>query len=142
MLPPKNNIFDFINSRGHNAMQRWANGMPMQKKDRGRLDNRIDLLERTEDGFCPRLLHPTTKRCKHIMHLVVRGQVTFSLMLCRGPATMNNEFTFLFGATERDRKYNPQDAPERADRNRDDLISNPNRRCKHERFSKDPETII
>lgn len=114
-------------------MQIWADGMPMQKRERARLDMRIDLLERVEDDLPPGLLHDT--KCKHIKHLVVKGPVTLCPMLCRGTSDMKKEFTFLFGAIEKDRKYIPRDAPIRAEENRTALTLHPHRRCKHERFS-------
>jgi hypothetical protein len=125
--------------RGNNVMQLWADNLPMQKKDRGRLDSKIDLLERAKDNFLPGLLHRT--RCKHIMHLVVNGKVALRPLLCRGPF-VQNEFTFLYGTTEKDRKFVQKDAPERAEWNRADLVCNPTRRCKHVRFSTDPQEGI
>lgn len=135
----KKKLFDYRDSTG-NIMQLWADEMPMQKRDRARLDNRIDLLERVEDNLPPGLLHNT--RCKHIMHLVVKGQVTLCPMLCRGPSDMKKEFTFLFGATEKDRKYVPRNAPAGAEKNRIELTLNIRKRCKHERFSGYTETNI
>lgn len=132
-------LFDYKDSIG-NVMQLWADGIPMQKRERARLDMRIDLLERVEDDLPPGLLHNT--KCKHIMHLVVNGQVTLRPMLCRGPSDMKKEFTFLFGATERDRKYVPRNAPDEAEKNRIELTLDIRRRCKHERFSRDSETSI
>jgi hypothetical protein len=126
-------LFDYKDSNG-NVMQYWATQMCMQKRDRGRLDSRIDILRRVGDNLPPRLLHPT--RCKHIMHLVVNGEVALRPMLCLGPFDHDREFTFLFGTIERDRKLVQRDAPERAEQNRNDLIIHPENRCKHERFAK------
>ncbi len=125
-------LFDYKDSNGINVMQFWANQMSMQKRDRGRLDSKIDLLARAGDNLPPKLLHTT--RCKHIMHLVVNGEVALRPMLCRGPFDHRREFTFLFGTTERDRKFVQRDAPERAEQNRNDLICHSENRCKHERF--------
>jgi hypothetical protein len=134
-------LFDYKDTNGYIVMQTWADTMPMQKRDRGRLDNRIDILERAEANLLPPgLLHPT--RCRHIMHLVVKGQVTLCPMICRGTVDFQNEFTFLFGATEKDRKYVPKNAPKIADNNREDLKLHTQYRCKHERFNKNPATII
>lgn len=130
----KINLFDFKDSDGENVIQCWADRFPLQKKDRGRLDSKIDMLESAGDNLPPKLLTPT--KVRHIMELVVNGQVAFRLMLCRGPFDVKSEFTFLFGATEKDRKYIPKDSPKIADRNRANLISNPSQRCKHGRFNK------
>jgi hypothetical protein len=67
----------------------------------------------------------------------VNGQVALRPMLCRGPFAMGSEFTFLFGAGERDRKYVPLDAPKQADKNRLDLLKiGEHGRENHKRFSK------
>lgn len=140
ILYHKINLFDFKVSNGKNAVQYWADSVPIQKKDRGRLDSKIDMLKRVGDDLPPKLLQSTRER--HIKEIAVNGQVALRLLLCHGPIVMKNEFTFLFGATERDKKYNPKDSPERADKNRSDLISNPSQRCKHEQFSKSIEGSI
>ena len=126
-------IFDYIDPNGKNIMQYWANKLPMQRRDRGRLDSKIDMLITAGDDLPPGLLQNT--RCKHIMEIAVNSQVALRPMLCRGPFNMKSEFTFLFGATERDAKYVPKNAPERAEGNRLDLLADPDRRCEHERFS-------
>jgi len=135
------NTFDYKNANGYNVIQVWAK-QTLQIRDQGRLDSKIDLLERTETNLLPKLLHTTTKRTKHILHLVINGEVAIRPMLCRGTIDFKNEFTFLFGATEKDRKLVPRDAPERADDNREDLILHPRHRCKHERFKKNLEGSV
>jgi hypothetical protein len=129
-------LFDCRDARGINIMQDWADSLPMQKRDRGRLDSKIDMLERAGDDLPPGLLQNT--RCNHIMELAVNGRVALRPMLCRGPFAMQSEFTFLLGAVERDTEYVPRDAPERAERNRLDLIDHPEKRREHERFNKEP----
>ncbi|MFA5300956.1 MAG: hypothetical protein WC389_22415 [Lutibacter sp.] len=133
------NLFDYKDSNGYNVMQAWADNMPMQSRDRGKLDNRIDILERAEPNLLPPGLLHNVRGYKHIMHLVAKGKpVTLCPMLCRGVVDFQSEFTFLFGATEKDRKYLPRNAPEIADKNRDDLRLHTQCRCKHERFNKRP----
>jgi hypothetical protein len=133
-------LFDFENAQGDNILQVWADNMPMQKKDRGRLDSKIDMLAKSGDNLPPKLLQPT--KSKHIMEIAVNGPVALRVMLCRGPFNMKNEFTFLYGATEKNRKHVPRDAPERANGHRDDLLLNPNRRRKHERFGQTSQTRV
>jgi hypothetical protein len=139
ILLKKKKLFDY-KELNRNVMQHWADDMPMQKRERAKLDMRIDLLERVEDNLPPGLLHNT--KCKHIMHLVVNGKVALRPMLCRGPLDVKNEFTFLLGATERDRKYVPRDAPLLAEQNRSDLVLNASNRCKHERFDNSDKNIV
>lgn len=127
-------LFDYKDINGYNVIKEWVKSN-LQPKDRARLDNRVDILERIEESLPPGLLHKTSSKTNQIFHLVVRGKVTICPMLCRGTVDFKKEFTFLFGATERDRKYNPKDAPHRAEANRQILILNANCRCKHERFT-------
>ena len=117
-------------------MQDWADSLPMQRRDRGRLDSKVDMLTIAGDQLPPGLLQNT--RCRHIMELAVNGQVALRPMLCRGPGpfSVQSEFTFLCGAVERDVKYVPLDAPEKGEVRRLDLLANGDKRCKHERFSK------
>jgi len=135
-----NILYDFLDLGGRNVIQDWADNLPMQKRDRGRLDSKIDLLANHGDDLPPRLLQPT--RMKHVMEIAVNGQVAIRLMLCRGPFDMAGEFTFLLGATERDRKYVPREAPQKADKNRTQLLSYKNQRCNHERFNKENKESI
>ena len=101
--------FDYIDSQGRNVMQYWADNLPMSKRDRGRLDSKIDLLGSEGDNLPPGLLQDT--RCSHIKEIAVNGRMALRAMLCRGPFAMQSEFTFLLGAVERDMKYAPRDAP-------------------------------
>ena len=133
-------LFDYLDSHGRNVMQDWADSLPMQKSDRGRLDSKIDMLAIAGDDLPTGLLQPT--RCKHIKELAVNGRVALRAMLCHGPFSMQSEFTFLCGAVERDVKYEPRGAPERAEAKRLDLLAHADKRCKHERFSKYPETRV
>lgn len=125
-------LFDFLNSRQENVMQKWADSRKISKRDRGRIDFKVKLLETKGDELPTGLLQDT--RCKSIKELATGSQIAYRLMLCRGPVEMNKEFTFLLGATERDNKYVPKNAPERADKNRLDLMENIKRRCSHEPF--------
>lgn len=127
-------LFDYLDSQGRNVMQYWADSLPMQKRDRGRLDSKIDMLAIAGDDLPTGLLQPT--RHRHIKELAVNGQVALRAMLCHGPFAMRSEFTFLCGAVERDVKYVPSDAPKKAEARRLDLLAHADKRCKHERFSK------
>lgn len=140
ILNQEKEIFDYTDLNGFSVMHSWADEMPMQTRERAKLDQKIDLLKRTEDNLLPKLLHPT--KCKHIMHLTVNGRVALRPMLCRGPANEKKEFTFLFGTTERDRKFVDRNAPQKAEDNRQNLELHPGRRCKHERFFENPERVV
>lgn len=127
-------LFDYLDSRHRNVMQDWANGLPMSKKDRSRLDLRIDLLREQGDNLFPKMLQSTRQR--HIMEIAVNGQVALRPLLCRGPFAIQTEYTFLFGAVEQNRKYVPRDALSRAEAHRLDLIAHREKRCEHGEFNK------
>ncbi|MFZ5448526.1 MAG: hypothetical protein ACOZFS_07830 [Thermodesulfobacteriota bacterium] len=128
-------LFDYLDSRGKNVMQEWAKGLGEEL--RARLDLKIDVLERAEEELPPKLLTPTSgkPKQKHIKEIPIKGEVALRPMLCRGPFN-RNEFTFLYGAVERDNKYVPRDAPVRAEANRVDLLTRGEKgREQHKRFN-------
>lgn len=129
-------LFDYLDSRGRNVMQWWALGL--SEEQRARLDLRIDVLKRAGGDLPPKLLTPTSgrPRQRHIMEMPIKGKVALRPMLCRGPFAMRSEFTFLFGAFERDRVYVPFDAPQQAEKNRLALLKiGEHGREKHKPFS-------
>ena len=65
-----NRLYDYINPRGINIIRSWA--MSFEKRERGRLDAKIDLLERVGDNFTQ--IAWRIPRHRHIMHLVVKGE--------------------------------------------------------------------
>lgn len=128
-------LFDYLDSRGRNIMQKWSSNL--DREQRARLDLKIDMIERAGND-APQLLTPTSgkPRQRHILEIPLKGKVALRPMLCRGPFA-KGEFTFLFGAVEQDSIYVPLDAPKRADVNRRDLIKRGETgREKHKRFSK------
>jgi hypothetical protein len=128
-------LFDYLDPRGGNVIHGWAWGLG--EEQRARLDLKVDVLERAEEDLPPKLLTPTSgmPRQKHILEIPIKGKIALRPMLCREPFN-KREFTFLFGAIERDRKYIPRDAPRRAETHRLDLISRGEQgRENHKRFS-------
>ena len=133
-MDKKVDIFDYIDRKRRNVMQAWAKKAKIPKRDLARLDLKIDMLTMHGDDLLPQVLQNTKN--KHILELTVNGKVALRPMLCRGPIKKDSEFTFLLGATERDNKYVPNNALEKAEGNRLDLIENPkDKRCFHERFN-------
>lgn len=128
-------LFDYLDSHGRNVMHRWSLGL--DKEQRARLDLKIDMLERAGND-APKLLTPTSgkPRQRHILEIPMKGKVALRPMLCRGPFA-KGEFTFLFGAVERDSIYVPLGAPQRAAVNRRDLIKRGETgRENHKRFNR------
>ena len=134
-------LFDYRDSRDRNVMQEWA--FTLSEEQRARLDLKIDVLERAGDD-APKLLTPTSgkPRQRHILEIPMKGKVALWPMLCRGPFA-RGEFTFLFGAVERDRVYVPLNAPLRAEANRLDLITRGDKgRENHKRFGKENKELV
>jgi hypothetical protein len=116
-------------------MQVWADSLGLSQRLRARLDVKINILAQAGDHLPPKLVQNT--KSKHILEIAVNSRpLALRPMLCRGTSNMQDEFTFLFGATEKNSKYIPSDALRRANENRDDLIANPGNRCEHEAFNK------
>ncbi len=112
-------------------MKAWSSNL--QKKERAKLNSKIDALELHGGELIPGILSPTGVR--NIFKLRVKGQVQLRPMVCEGPGRSEEAFTFLLGATEESWEYVPSKAPELAASFRDDLIAHPERRCGHERVS-------
>ena len=127
------NIYDYLDSRGKSVIQEWADDIRIEKRDRAKLDEKVDLLKQHGPDLPPGLLSNT--KSKKIKKLRVTGKMAFRPLLCRGPIDNEEEFTFLQGAVERNRRYDPGDAVERAEQNREEVIRSPSRRREHERLS-------
>ncbi len=126
--------------QGRNAILKWADDIRLGKRDRGRLDQKLDALEAMTFEFASHtnlVAGPlNNSRDKHIYKLRVNGSVAVRIMMCRGPLAGESACTFLVGATERDSKLHPSDAPAVASERRH-LILGDHRvyRRSHERFS-------
>lgn len=125
-------IYDFVNAQGENEFKRWTEGL--QKKERAKLNQKLDMLERHGPGLAPNLLSDTPTR--GIKKLKVKGSVQLRPLLCEGPVDNHSEYTLLMGAKEIGDKWSPADAPNTASGKKDVVIADPvNRRIKHERVS-------
>jgi hypothetical protein len=128
---PKSSIYDYIHPREGNLMKKWSTGL--QKKERAKLNSKIDALSIHGADLIPGILSPTG--VASIFKLKVQGQVKLRPMICEGPGKGEAAFTFLLGAKEISWKYDPPDAPNTAEELRNDLIAHPNRRIEHERVN-------
>lgn len=121
--------WDFVGTDRQNVIEIWLNGLDPGL--RGRMNAKIRALMISEGGVGPNMLTPTTD--PHIKELIVNGKQALRLLLCRGPTedSMLTDYTFLFGAKERDSRYVPRDALKRASDHRTLVIQDPtNRRVK------------
>ena len=111
-------------------MKAWSIGL--QKKERAKLNAKIDALELYGSDLIPGILAPTG--VPNIFKLRVKGQVQLRPMVCEGPGK-EAAFTFLLGAKEISSEYEPANAPVTAARLRTDLLAHPDRRIEHERIN-------
>lgn len=130
-FPRRWRLYDFVDTDGEGVSEKWS-----RKKDRdiiARFDQKLDLLECHGPDLPPGLLAGT--RFKHVDKLRIYGKgVTWRVMICRGPASVDFEFTILYIAQEKDRKLIPKDADKRAEENRCEPLADPSRRCNHKRL--------
>ena len=130
MNRPKWLLFDHLDVHGRNIFKLWTQGL--EKRDRAKLNSKLDLLEQYGPDLPPGLLSDTN--LPHIKKLRINGPVALRPLLCRGPIDVHGEFTLILGATERDRQIEPLDAEERAEGYKNQISANPGeRRCFHER---------
>jgi hypothetical protein len=96
------------------------------------MNQRIDILGLKGKDFCPGLAGPL-HGSPHLYKIRINGRVAARLLLCKGPISMETEFTFLLGAFEVDDEL-PEGTLETAESYRQAIILNPaQRRGPHER---------
>lgn len=100
----------------------------LQSNERARLQTKIDALKENGFGLLGSHLLTDTKK-SHIKEIRVNGKVAVRLLCCRGPIG-NQELTLLYGAFERDKVYIPKNALAIADRLRQLVVEDPQKRRK------------
>lgn len=123
-------IYDYVDPVEGNLVKTWSIGL--QKKERAKLNAKIDALAMHGPELIPGLLSPTG--IPSIFKLKVKGQVQLRPMVCEGPGR-ELAFTLLLGAKEISSEYEPANAPGKAAEIRNDLLAHPERRVEHERIS-------
>lgn len=124
-------IYEFLDSQARRVVVRWVRKARIQKKARILLDQKIDLLREHGPDLPPGLLSSGPIDGAHLYKLKVRGPVMLRPLLCKGPFSMTEEYTLLQGAIERGGVL-PEADIEKAEENRQELISDPNRRILYE----------
>jgi hypothetical protein len=124
-------IYDYRDRRQANIINAWLKGL--QKPERIRMQKRIDLLRDNGHELCPGLAGPL-KESRHLYKIRVNGRVAPRLFFCKGPITIESEYTLLWGAFETDDEL-PEGTIEVAEQNRLEVIANSERRCVHERVT-------
>lgn len=123
-------LHDYRDYRGYNPARQWCERL--QKPDLARMNQRIDLLGEKGKDFCPGLVGPL-HGSPHLYKIKINGRVAARLLLCKGPISMETEFTLLLGVFEVDDEL-PEGTLEIAESYRQAIILNPTqRRGPHER---------
>jgi hypothetical protein len=102
-----------------------------------RMIRKLDALRDNGPDLSSDLLSDTPSR--HIKKIRLNGRVAPRLLLCRGPVDTDQEFTLLFGCTERDRKFVPANAIAKAEEYREYVIADPQRRRREHVFEESTE---
>ena len=124
-------LYDYVDASGTNDFARWCGGL--QRPDLARLNRKLRMLADNGPELGPKLLAGPLKGYAHIYKIRVEGRVALRPLLCKGPIDNDHEFTLLKGASERDRKFVPPNAPDVAVARRQEVIDDPDsRRCPHE----------
>jgi hypothetical protein len=124
-------IYEFLDNRGERVIVRWARKARVQKRARILLDQKIDLLREHGPDLPPELLSPGPIDGGHIYKLKVRGSVMLWPLLCKGPFSMDAEYTLLQGAIERGDVLPPGDVA-KAEENRQALMLDQDRRLPYD----------
>jgi hypothetical protein len=116
-------VYDFVDAAGQNLIDEWL--ASLDKGLLGRVRGKLYVLLTAESDLPPHMLTDTAEA--QIKELRINSTRALRLLLCKGPEPKlkNEEFTLLFGAAERDKRYVPRDALARAESNRQLVLQKP-----------------
>jgi hypothetical protein len=132
-MADKYRLYDFITSRGKNAILEWVKRERLSSRDRAMLNQKFTRLAQIDYDLAIDTKLLAGPIYKGIYKLTIHSDVMLRPMLCRGPIKNDEEYTILLGATERDWKL-PAGSAEQADQRRAVVMNNPSRRKIHERI--------
>jgi hypothetical protein len=139
-MADKWSIYDYYDHRGRNVIDEWLNN-DLQVRERARMVRKLDALRDNGPELSSELLSDTPS--PDIKKIRLNGRVAPRLLLCRGPVNMAaQEYTLLFGCTERDREFVPANAIATALENRGFVIADPRKRRKPHVFEESPEAPV
>lgn len=125
-------LYDYVDAAGVNVIAEWTR--KLQKKERGKLVSKLDLLREHGRELFPQILTGTDT--PGILKLRVHGNVQLRPLLCEGPIAIDKEYTLLLGAKEVGGRFDPARADQMADSNKTAVKAAPEkRRTKHEHVS-------
>ena len=123
-------LYDYKNRLGLNEIESWISSL--QKKERVKLEQKLDMLHMHGDDLLPNTLSATNE--PGILKLRIHGNVQLRPLLCRGPVQIDKEFTLLLGAKEVGSVLRPKNAEQTAVFRKGEVTLDPaNRRVRNER---------
>jgi hypothetical protein len=133
LLISRYRLYDFLTSRGRNAILEWVRDERLTTRDRAMLNQKLTRLSQMDYDLAVSTKLLSGPIFKSIYKLTIHGDVMLRPMLCRGPIENEEEYTLLLGAIERGGNL-PKGAKEEADERRSIVIDDPTRRAPHERI--------
>lgn len=130
-------VYDFVDESGQNVIEAWLDGLDNDL--RGRMRAKLKVLLTADIDLPPKML--TDTKHPQLKELVGNWRKALRLILCKGPnpQSKNEEWTLLFGAVERDRKYVPRNALDLAEANRQLVLRDPAKHRKIRKQDADPK---
>ncbi len=130
----KYRLYDFLDDRGQSVIHEWVRREKLTVRDRAALNVRFKRIRQVDFDLAQGSLISGPIH-KHVYKCVIHADVMLRPMLCRGPFKVEEEYTLLLGAIEKDRKL-PKGAKEEAEANRETLVRYPTKRRPHESIPK------
>lgn len=125
-------LYDYVSSNAVNEFRAWTK--TLQPAERGKLNQKLDMLAREGEALLPNTL--TGTNAPGIFKLRIHGKVQLRPMLCRGPIDQETAYTLLAGAKEVGSVLKPADIESIANGRKTEVIQDPaNRRKAHERIT-------
>jgi hypothetical protein len=131
-------LFDAVDKHHVSNVVVWIAKEKITKREKGRLNQKLDMLEQNGPNLPPQLLagpiksKRNRKLVSHIYKLKIYDDRMLRPLLCKGPINVWEEFTLLMGAIE---VGDVLDADaEDAETIRIDIVADATRRKDHERY--------
>lgn len=124
-------LYDYLDEDGSNPIKIWTGRL--EKRQRIKFNQKLDMLEQYGPELPPQLLAGPV--FDHVYKLKIQGNPKLRPLICKGPIDNESEYTLLVGAKEIQWQMDPSDAEQQAANNRQAIIDNPLRRCRHERVT-------
>jgi len=121
----ENTLWTFVSSVGRDLLVEWAENSRLPTKVRAQLDQKLDVLRQHSFDSVAHSKLLAGPVAPHVYKLRVNGTIAVRILLCRGPVTVEIEYTLLQGAIEKDGRLDPRDAATRACSHRAEVLRAP-----------------